>query len=142
MAVHSAKELDKIEDINIYMAINNREPEGPAVLDHTIENFFGRVPLIKDGNKIYENAFQGKEVYDFGSPFGSLLVSTIRPVTSIPLALGAELLAQGKIEKTGVLVPEECLEPKSFINNVIERTKVSNYPITLKKEIIVNTEWN
>ena len=29
------------------MAINNREPEGPAVLDHTIENFFGRVPLIK-----------------------------------------------------------------------------------------------
>ncbi|WMM24534.1 saccharopine dehydrogenase NADP-binding domain-containing protein [Tissierella sp. MB52-C2] len=249
MAMNSANELDKVEDINIYMAINNREPEGPAVLDHTIENFFGQVPLIKDGEKIYENGFEGKEVYDFGPPFGNLLVSTMGhpevfslprvlpeiknlviklgvfpsqilelfsifsavglaskkplmvngmevvprdflisllmshpprtellegepetiysatsvevkgtkdnyhvthkydflsqmgPVTSIPLALGAEMLAQGKIDKTGILVPEECLDPKSFIDNVIERAKNNNYPITLKKEIKINSEW-
>lgn len=248
-AMHIAKKLDEVDNINIYMAINNREPEGPAVLDHTVENFSGKVPLIKDGKKVYENAFDGKEVYDFKPPLGNLPVATMAhpevfslprvlpniknlvtklgvfprqgfellntfctvglsnkeplivngmeviprdflisllmshpprtelvegepetvysatyvevkgikdnnhiayklsflsqmgPVTSIPLAIGAEMLIQGKINKTGILVPEEFLDPKSFIDDVVQRVRDSNYPIEIKKETISESEW-
>lgn len=45
--------------------------------------------------------------------------------TGIPASIGAVMLAEGKITQTGVLPPEECIEPNDFIFEMITRRKVA-----------------
>ena len=37
------------------------------------------------------------------------------PLTSLPAALGAELLALGEIESKGVMPPEACVPPQAIL---------------------------
>lgn len=41
--------------------------------------------------------------------------------TGIPASIGAQMLAAGRIKKTGVLAPEECIEPDEFVRQVLNR---------------------
>lgn len=52
-------------------------------------------------------------------------------ITSIPAALGAQLLARGKIKLKGVFPPEACVQP----SDIIEPLLTMNLSI-LKTEII------
>mgnify|MGYP005725409707 CR=1 FL=1 len=45
--------------------------------------------------------------------------------TGIPASIGAIMLANGKIRKTGVLPPEECIEPNDFFYEVLDRRNVA-----------------
>jgi saccharopine dehydrogenase (NAD+, L-lysine-forming) len=45
--------------------------------------------------------------------------------TGIPASIGAIMLAEGKINKTGVLPPEQCIEPNDFIFEMIDKRNVS-----------------
>jgi saccharopine dehydrogenase-like NADP-dependent oxidoreductase len=39
----------------------------------------------------------------------------------IPMSIGAILLAQGKVEKTGVITPEEAFDPKTIFSELQKR---------------------
>lgn len=244
--VYASALMDEIDDVTFYLAISDREPEGPAVLHHTMENFIGDIPVIKDGKRTVEKDFEGEVYYDFGEPFGVLPVSSIGhpetfslprvlpniknisiklglypieiqrtlktltltgltstepievkgqtvvprdvtltllnqitprtelfenehpeplsssaieirgkkdgneilfktlgygnmgPATGYPLAVGAEMLAQGKIEKTGLMVPEECIDPIPFIAEVGQRVHESGYETTSDTKIVTH----
>lgn len=41
--------------------------------------------------------------------------------TGIPASIGAQMVAKGKIKKTGVLAPEECIDPSEFVREVLDR---------------------
>lgn len=236
--VYASELMDEIDDVVFYLAISDREPEGPAVLHHTMENFIGDIPVIKDGKRTTERDFEGEVYYDFGEPFGILPVSSIGhpetfslprvlpniqnisiklglypieiqrtlktltltgltsaepievngqtvvprdvtltlldevsprtelfenehpeplsssaieirgkkdghevlfktigygnmgPATGYPLAIGAEMLAQGQVEKVGLMVPEECIDPLPFIAEVGKRVHEAGYETT------------
>lgn len=76
VVMHAAGQMDQVDDISIPQCINDAEPEGPAVVYHLLENFSGRVPIIKNGQLVYEQAFEGEEVVDFGGVMGMTKVST------------------------------------------------------------------
>lgn len=80
--------------------IENLESEAARPLGEPITGSMIRVRGIKDGKKIERKS----------SSF-----SQMGPSTGYPLAIGAELLAKGEIEKTGILVPEEALDGESFL---------------------------
>jgi saccharopine dehydrogenase-like NADP-dependent oxidoreductase len=42
------------------------------------------------------------------------------PLTSLPDALGAELLARGEIAETGVMPPEACVPPQAVLQPLAE----------------------
>jgi len=66
-----------------------------------------RVTGIKDGKRIeYINRSFGR----------------MGPATGYPLAIGAEMLAQGKIEKKGIMVPEECIDAIPFLTEFATRS--------------------
>ncbi|HLS54246.1 MAG TPA: saccharopine dehydrogenase C-terminal domain-containing protein, partial [Tissierellaceae bacterium] len=66
-----------------------------------------RVTGIKDGKRVeYTNRSFGR----------------MGPATGYPLAIGAEMLAQGKIEKKGMMVPEECIDPIPFLTEFATRS--------------------
>lgn len=242
--VYASALMDEIDDVVFYLAISDREPEGPAVLDHTMENFVGDIPVVKDGKRTVERDFEGEVYYDFGEPFGVLPVSSIGhpetfsllrvlpniknisiklglypieiqrtlktltltsltstepievkgqtivprdvtltllseitprtelfenehpeplsssaieirgkkdgnevlfktlgygnmgPATGYPLAVGAEILVQGKIEKVGLMVPEECIDPLPFIAEVGNRVHEAGHETTSDTKII------
>lgn len=46
--------------------------------------------------------------------------ANMAPLTSIPGVLGALMLARGEINETGVMPPEACIEPDSFIERLVE----------------------
>ena len=226
MVMHAATYMDQVEDISFPQLINSGEPEGPAVIYHLIDNFFGKVPAIKDGVRVEEEAFEGEEVVDFGEPLGKAKVSTfghpeiftlprslkgiknlavklgtyppedyelfkllaqiglastepllvkgqkvvprdfliallmsqphvefegeilssmvvsvkgkkegqpityeliitatMGPATGLPCSIGAEMIAQGKIDKKGILTPEECIDPKPFLDEWVRRAR-------------------
>jgi saccharopine dehydrogenase-like NADP-dependent oxidoreductase len=41
--------------------------------------------------------------------------------TGIPVSIGAQMLAAGKVKGPGVLAPEECIEPNEFLYEVLNR---------------------
>jgi saccharopine dehydrogenase-like NADP-dependent oxidoreductase len=43
------------------------------------------------------------------------LTGNMAPLTSLPAAIGAELLARGQITETGVLPPEACVPPQAVL---------------------------
>jgi saccharopine dehydrogenase-like NADP-dependent oxidoreductase len=43
------------------------------------------------------------------------ITGNMAPMTSIPAAIGAELLARGEISETGVLPPEACVPPQAIL---------------------------
>lgn len=43
------------------------------------------------------------------------------PATSIPLSIGAQMLAHGEIKAKGVFAPEGCVNPKAFLNQLKKR---------------------
>jgi len=43
------------------------------------------------------------------------ITGNMAPMTSIPAAIGAELLARGEISETGVLPPEACVPPQTVL---------------------------
>jgi saccharopine dehydrogenase (NAD+, L-lysine-forming) len=43
------------------------------------------------------------------------ITGNMAPMTSIPAAIGAELLARGEISETGVLPPEACVPPQAVL---------------------------
>jgi saccharopine dehydrogenase (NAD+, L-lysine-forming) len=76
VVMHAAGLMDQVDDIFLPQCINDAEPEGPAVVYHLLENFSGMVPIIKNGHLVYEQAFEGEEVVDFGGAMGMTKVST------------------------------------------------------------------
>jgi len=72
-------------------------PEGGAVLV--------RVKGEKDGMPV-EYSFSG--------------TARMREATATPVAVGAEMMAEGKIRKEGVNAPEGCVPPEEFINRLID----------------------
>jgi len=46
--------------------------------------------------------------------------------TGIPLSVGSQMLAEGKISGTGVLAPEACIPPEEFINSLQKRGIIFN----------------
>lgn len=242
--VYASALMDVVDDVTFYLAISDREPEGPAVMQHTMENFMGDIPVVKDGKRAVERDFEGEVYYDFGEPFGIVPVSSIGhpetfslprvlpdikniaiklalyptevqrtlkvltktgltstkpievkgqtvvpreitlallekitprtklfenehpeplsssaieirgkkdgnevlfktlgfgnmgPATGYPLAIGAEMLAQGKIEKVGLMVPEECIDPLPFLTEVGQRVQEAGYETVSNTEII------
>jgi lysine 6-dehydrogenase len=227
IVMHAASYMDEVEEVSFPQLINSAEPEGPAVIYHLIDNFMGKVPAIKEGVRVEENAFEGEEIVDFGEPLGKAKVSTfghpeiftlprtlkgiknmavklgtyppedyellkllsqiglastdpltvngqevvprdflisllmsqpheerndeksmssmvvqvkgkkedetviyelfananMGPATGIPCAIGAEMIVQGKINKKGVLAPEECIDPKPFFDEWLRRAR-------------------
>jgi saccharopine dehydrogenase-like NADP-dependent oxidoreductase len=236
-----------VEDIFLPQCINDAEPEGPAVVYHLIENFFGTVPIIKDGQLVYEQAFEGEELVDFGGTMGTTKVSTfghpeiftlprvlkgirnlsvklgtyppenyeflkllsqmglastepikckghdvvprdflvshimtlkemlgsdpnaydktcaiievqgkkdgkditykyamtgkMGPVTGLPVAIGAEMLAKKVITAKGVVSPEECIVPKPFLDEVFRRVREVTPDIIVTETIITKRDW-
>ncbi|MEW6441591.1 MAG: saccharopine dehydrogenase NADP-binding domain-containing protein [bacterium] len=244
MVMHAASQMDEVDDVAFPQMIHDNEPEGPAVIYHMMANFFGKIPVIRGGKRVYLDAFEEEEEVDFGPPLGkgkvapfghpeiftlprvlpgiknmaikigsypvevyeamkflaqaglastdplkvkgqdvvprdfliSLLMSgrreevqktgyissmvvevkgkkdghamTIRynfnglmgPNTGIPCSVGAEWIVQGKITKKGVVFPEECIDPKPFIDEVLKRVgEVS--PLSVKETVIVGRDW-
>lgn len=41
--------------------------------------------------------------------------------TGIPAAIGAKMLLDGKIVKTGILAPEDCIDPEDFLEEMLNR---------------------
>ena len=41
--------------------------------------------------------------------------------TGIPASVGAQMLVQGKIQGTGVLPPEQCIDPQEFLPAILRR---------------------
>lgn len=243
LVMGAAQKFDKVEDVQIMELINDREPEGEAVILHLIENFDGKVPIIKNGELVEEEAFEGEEVRNFKPYLGEGKVSTfghpeifslprvlphiknlsvklgtfpvenyevlkllaqlglaskepmmiksqevvprdilitllmgmpprtelvgsepetvyssvvielggeiegkeykyesnincqMGPGTGVPLVIGAEMLVQGKIKQKGLVVPEECIEPVSFIAEWEQRMKKDNYPYDIQEKM-------
>ncbi len=48
------------------------------------------------------------------------LKGNMAPLTSLPAALGAELLARGEVTETGVMPPEACVPPKAVLQPMAE----------------------
>lgn len=61
--------------------------------------------------------------------------SQMGPSTGFSLAVGAEMLAQGKIEKKGLMVPEECIEPEAFVEEVATRSRKAGHFYFSKEQI-------
>ena len=245
MVMHAASQMDEVEDVSFPQLINNAEPEGAAVVYHLIDNFMGKVPLIKDGVRVEEEAFEGEEIVDFGEPLGKAKVSTFRhpeiftlprtlkgiknlsvklgtypaenyellkllsqiglgstdplvvagqnvvprdflisllmamphvesnepdkvgsamvvkvkgkkngetvlyelflngqmgPATGLPCSIGAEMIALGQISDKGVLAPEECIDPKPFLDEFVRRAKrISN--VTIREKVSTLAAW-
>lgn len=49
------------------------------------------------------------------------MVDRIRPLTSIPCAVGALMLLEGKITRRGVMAPEMCIEPVEFFDRLSDK---------------------
>ncbi|MEL7566914.1 MAG: saccharopine dehydrogenase C-terminal domain-containing protein [Dehalobacterium sp.] len=47
--------------------------------------------------------------------------------TGIPLSVGSQMLAKGKIKGMGILAPETCIPPKGFINCLKERGLIFDF---------------
>ena len=224
LAREASDRLDSTDEINMYWTIAKGEPEGPAVIDHTLDIMSGEVLQFIDGQEVAVPALSGAEQeVDMPEPFGrmpaafvghpepvtlsryipgvktvinkycapaeeigfcqgleemgllrkepisvrdqqvsprdvlvTLLSSvpheeapqethrsaailevkgmigseptTIRyelkgnmaPLTSLPAALGAELLARGEISETGVMPPEACVPPRAVLQPLAE----------------------
>lgn len=244
MVMHAASQMDEVRDVSFPQMIHEREPEGPAVIYHMAANFFGKIPVIRGGKRVYLEAFEEEEEVDFGPPLGkakvapfghpeiftlprvlpgiqnltikigsypvetyealkflaqaglagteplevkgrgivprdfliSLLMSgrheeerkqdytssmvvevkgkkggktiTVKynfnglmgPNTGIPCSVGAEWIVQGKIAKKGVVFPEECIDPKPFVDEVLRRVGEIS-PITVKETVSVSRDW-
>jgi len=52
-------------------------------------------------------------------------VGRIADGTGISASVGAQLIIQGKVKTTGVLPPEECIEPDDFVFEMIDRRHVT-----------------
>ena len=244
MVMHAASQMDTVQDVSFPQMIHDREPEGPAVIYHMMANFFGKIPVIRGGKRVYLEAFEEEEEVDFGPPLGrakvapfghpeiftlprvlpgiqnlaikigsypvevyealkflaqagmagteplevkgrdvvprdflisllmagrhepeqkedyisSMLVEvkgkkdgkaiTVKynfnglmgPNTGIPCSVGAEWILQGKIAKKGVVFPEECIDPKPFIEEVLKRVSEVS-PIMVKETVSVSRDW-
>jgi len=44
----------------------------------------------------------------------------MREATATPAAVGAEMIAEGKIKRAGVNAPEGCVPPQEFINRLLD----------------------
>jgi len=58
-------------------------------------------------------------------------------LTSIPLAIGALMIIEGQITKTGVLTPEESIDPKEFFNRYAKFCKknLKGEDVLIKREL-------
>ncbi len=64
------------------------------------------------------------------------------PLTAIPLFIGAEMLAQGKIRKKGILVVEEAIEEAdAFMRETAERIRGNGFSYTIREDFTVTTEY-
>jgi lysine 6-dehydrogenase len=238
-----AGRMDNVEEVNLPQLINNAEPEGPAVAGHMLANFFGKVPIVRNGQRTYVEAFTDEEEIDFGpplgigkvSPFGHPEIFTLlrvlpeiknisikigtypveeyeaikflsmmgmgseeplnvkgreivprdfliamltarppyqppqgRPISSsmicevkgkkdgknmtikqyfngfmgpstgLPCSLGAEWIVKGKITRKGVVFPEECIEPKPFLEEAYSRIREISSFFEVREETIVS----
>lgn len=90
------------------------QPEGRAVEDYgtgTVIDVYG----TKDGKKAhFQSAFQ----------------TNMGTVTGYPLAVGARLLAEGKIEGLGMMIPEVAITDQgSFVNEVFDSIRDLGHPM-------------
>lgn len=89
------------------------------------EIFHALLPKIMRGKKKYiysalRTEVEGKkEEKDVHYWFAS--VDRIKLITAIPAAIGAIMLAQGKIKETGIFSPEQIIEPEPFLEEVQKR---------------------
>lgn len=89
LAMHAAGMMDQVEDIQIILCINDAEPEGAAVVYHFLGNLVGMMPLLKDGELVYEQPFENEELVDFGGPVGRIKVTAFRhsEIFTLPRAI-------------------------------------------------------
>ena len=93
--------------------------------EECISSMLVEVKGRKDGNAITVK-------YNFNGRMG--------PNTGIPCSVGAEWILQDRIAKKGVVFPEECIDPKPFLEEVFKRVgEVS--PITVKETVSVSRDW-
>ncbi len=60
------------------------------------------------------------------------------PSTGLPCSLGAEWIVQGRITRKGVVFPEECIDPKPFLDEAFKRIRESSSFFEIKEEIIIS----
>ncbi len=66
----------------------------------------------------------------------SSFMSDMGSLTGYPLAVGAKLLAQGKIERTGIMIPEEAIaDPKAFVEDVFDSIAEQGKPVKRAAEV-------
>lgn len=71
--------------------------------------------------------------------FKATHISTGYASVGFPLAMAADLIADGKIKERGMLVPEEAIEPKAFIDDFARRMKIAGEHFIIKEEFSEET---
>lgn len=73
-AKYAADKLDQVDEVKIAWVIGAGEPEGPAVLYHSLHGITGAVPQFIDGKLVEVPALSGEEIVDFPQPVGKAQV--------------------------------------------------------------------
>lgn len=136
-AYEMARDLDVVEDIDLYMGIDVLDnADGDAVLLHVIENFVDDIDIIKDGKADREEPFEGVDYYDFGGPIGEVMISTMgHPETfTLPRVLPK---AQNIKIKLG-FYPSKAFETLKVL---IEDGLASEEPLDVKGEEVVPRDY-
>ena len=85
LAKEAADRLERTDEINMYWCIAQGEPEGPAVIDHTLDIMSGEVLQFIDGEEVIVPALSGAEQeVELPAPFGRLNAAYVghpEPVT-------------------------------------------------------------
>lgn len=70
---------------------------------------------LRDGKKVTHTVdWIGRSKREWGASASEYLVG-------VPSSITAQMLAQGRIEKTGVLLPEVCIDPREFLAELVKR---------------------
>ena len=88
-------------------------PEGVTVDDY--ETTRVQAMGLRDGKRITHTVdWIGHSRKEWGASASEYLVG-------VPSSITAQMLAQGRIEQKGVLLPEVCIDPKEFIAELVKR---------------------
>jgi saccharopine dehydrogenase-like NADP-dependent oxidoreductase len=88
-------------------------PKGVTVDDY--ETARVEVAGQRDGKEaVYTIDWVGSAKKEWGASAGEYLVG-------VPSSIAAQMLAQGQIEQKGVVLPENCVDPKTFLTELTRR---------------------
>jgi len=88
-----------------------------ARIIHTIEGLFRVGGIAASGARVdVKGRKDGQQrIISYG------VADKMARLTGIPAAIGAQLLAEGRIEARGVFAPEGCLAPQPFLDELSKR---------------------